>query len=78
MLGGYGDRFTYVADEYEFATNEVNLDVAGVSELTLQDLLTDLVLDFSLDGSAKRSCSKAWLPTNFHKALLGCIGELEG
>ena len=78
MLGGYGYRFTYVADEYEFATNEVNLDVAGVLELSLQNLLADLVFDFSLDSTAKRSCSKAWLPTNFHKTLLGRIGELEG
>ena len=52
MLGGYGYRFTYVADEYEFATNEVNLDVAGVLELSLQNLLADLVFDFSLDSTA--------------------------
>ena len=52
MLGGYGYRFAYVANEYEFATNEVNLDVAGVLELSLQNLLADLVFDFSLDSTA--------------------------
>jgi hypothetical protein len=52
MLGGYSDGFTNVTDEDEFSTNEVNLDVAGVLELSLQNLLADLVFDFSLDSTA--------------------------
>ena len=51
MLGGYGDRFTYVADEYKFAANEVNLDVAGVFEFSLQDLLADLCLLYTSDAA---------------------------
>jgi hypothetical protein len=73
MLGGLRDGFTNLVREYKLSPHKVNLDVAGVLEVTLKNLLGDAVFDLSLNGSAKRSCSEAWLPADLHQALFRSV-----
>jgi hypothetical protein len=57
-------RHSLSTGENKLAADVVDIDVLGVEQFSVKNLLAELVFDFALNGSTQWSCSKRWVEAN--------------